>query len=156
MLIGALAGRSDPLQPLAGLTTQPTAAANQPPARQEFTRIKTVADLNLAVEEASASGRPVMLDFYADWCVSCKEMERYTFNDAGVQAELGRAVLLQADVTANDDADQALLEHFGILGPPTIVFFDGAGRELPGYRVVGYKAAEEFRAHVVRAFGVQT
>ena len=76
---------------------------------------------------AQAAGQPVMLDFYADWCVSCKEMERYTFTDAGVQAELARAVLLQADVTANDAEDQALLQHFGILGPPTIVFFDAAG-----------------------------
>jgi thiol:disulfide interchange protein DsbD len=97
-----------------------------------------------------------MLDFYADWCVSCKEMERYTFTDPGVQAELARAVLLQADVTANDEADRALLQRFGILGPPTIVFFGADGLERHEYRVVGFKPAEEFRAHLAQAFGVST
>jgi thiol:disulfide interchange protein DsbD len=94
-----------------------------------------------------------MLDFYADWCVSCKEMERYTFTDAGVQAEFARARLLQADVTANDAEDQALLQRFGILGPPTILFFDTAGRERQEFRVVGFKPADEFRAHAAQAFG---
>jgi thiol:disulfide interchange protein DsbD len=119
----------------------------------DFVRIKTVADLERAVAGASAAGRPVMLDFYADWCVSCKEMERFTFTDAGVQTELARAVLLQADVTANDAEDQALLQRFGILGPPTIVFFDATGRELADYRVVGFMKAGQFRAHVAQAFG---
>jgi thiol:disulfide interchange protein DsbD len=151
MLIGALAGRSDPLQPLAGLG--PGAGIASDAGHVTFKRIKTVADLEREVSAASATGRPVMLDFYADWCVSCKEMERFTFSDPGVQAEFGRAVLLQADVTANDAEDQALLQHFSILGPPTIVFFDTDGRERPEYRVVGFKAAEEFRAHVVQAFG---
>lgn len=151
LLIGALAGRSDPLQPLAGLGATGGAA----PAAEHavFRRIKTVADLEREVAAASAAGRPVMLDFYADWCVSCKEMERYTFTDPGVQAEFARAVLLQADVTANDAEDQALLQHFGILGPPTILFFDAGGRELDGFRVVGFKPAAEFRAHLAAAFG---
>jgi len=112
-----------------------------------------VADLEREVAAASAAGKPVMLDFYADWCVSCIEMEKFTFTDPGVQAEFERAVLLQADVTANDDVDQALLQHFGILGPPTIVFFDANGRERPEYRVVGFKKAEEFRPHIAQAFG---
>jgi thiol:disulfide interchange protein DsbD len=94
-----------------------------------------------------------MLDFYADGCVSCKEMERYTFTDAGVQAEFARATLLQADVTANDAEDQALLQRFGILGPPTIVFFDATGRERPEFRIVGFKEADEFRRHIAQAFG---
>jgi thiol:disulfide interchange protein DsbD len=94
-----------------------------------------------------------MLDFYADWCVSCIEMEKFTFTDPGVQAEFARATLLQADVTANDAEDQALLKHFGILGPPTIVFFDASGRERPEFRVVGFKKAEEFRPHIALAFG---
>ena len=94
-----------------------------------------------------------MLDFYADWCASCKEMERYTFPDPGVRAELDRAVLLQADVTANDAEDQALLKQLGILGPPSIVFFDASGRERPELRVVGFKPAAEFRTHLARAFG---
>ena len=126
MLIGALAGRSDPLQPLAGLGAG--GAAGLAVAHTEFTRIKTLADLERELQAAQAAGQPVMLDFYADWCVSCKEMERYTFTDAGVQAEFARARLLQADVTANDAEDQALLQRFGILGPPTILFFDTAGR----------------------------
>jgi thiol:disulfide interchange protein DsbD len=97
-----------------------------------------------------------MLDFYADWCVSCKEMEHYTFPDAGVQAEFSRAVLLQADVTVNDAEDQALLHHFGILGPPSILFFDARGRERRELRVVGFKPADEFRAHLRRAFAAGT
>ena len=151
MLIGALAGRSDPLQPLAGLGRGAAVVADA--AHIEFKRVKTVADLEREIAAASAAGRPVMLDFYADWCVSCIEMERYTFSDAAVQSELARAVLLQADVTANDADDQALLQHFSILGPPTIVFFGADGRERPEYRVVGFKPADEFRAHVARAFG---
>ena len=153
MLIGALAGRSDPLQPLAGLGAGGERAAGE---HVSFTRVKTVAELEQQLAAASAAGRPVMLDFYADWCVSCKEMERYTFTDPGVQAEFARALLLQADVTANDDADQALLKHFGILGPPTIVFFGADGRERSEYRIVGFKPADEFRAHLAGAFGVAT
>jgi thiol:disulfide interchange protein DsbD len=150
LLIGALAGRSDPLQPLAGLGRG--GAAPEAAAHVEFARVKTLADLERELAAARAAGQPAMLDFYADWCVSCKEMERFTFTDAGVQAEFARARLLQADVTANDDEDQALLKHFGILGPPTIVFFDPSGRERPEYRVVGFKKAEEFRPHLAAAF----
>jgi thiol:disulfide interchange protein DsbD len=150
MLIGALSGRSDPLQPLAGIGAG--AAKTAEGTHAAFTRIKTVADLEREVAAASAAGTPVMLDFYADWCVSCKEMERFTFTDAGVQAEFARAKLLQADVTANDAEDRALLQRFGILGPPTIVFFDASGREQPEFRVVGFKQADEFRQHIARAF----
>jgi thiol:disulfide interchange protein DsbD len=149
-LVGALSGRSDPLQPLAGLGADGKAPET---AHAAFTRIKTVADLEREVAAASAAGTPVMLDFYADWCVSCKEMERFTFTDPGVQAEFARAKLLQADVTANDAEDQALLQHFGILGPPTIVFFDATGRERNEFRVVGFKQADEFRRHIAQAFG---
>jgi thiol:disulfide interchange protein DsbD len=151
MLIGALAGRSNPLQPLAGIGVSGASSSTGEVAR--FKRIKTVADLEREVASATASGRPAMLDFYADWCVSCKEMEHYTFPDPGVRAALDRAVLLQADVTANDAEDQALLQHFGILGPPSILFFDASGAERPELRVVGFKPADEFRAHLRRAFG---
>jgi thiol:disulfide interchange protein DsbD len=151
MLIGALAGRSDPLQPLAGLTAGGTAGPLE--SHVEFKRIKTLADFERELQAAQVAGQPVMLDFYADWCVSCKEMERFTFTDAGVQAEFARARLLQADVTANDAEDQALLQHFGILGPPTILFFDTAGRERAEFRVVGFKPADEFRLHLAQAFG---
>jgi thiol:disulfide interchange protein DsbD len=92
-----------------------------------------------------------MLDFYADWCVSCKEMERYTFSDPAVIAEMDRFVLLQADVTANDEQDQALIQgRFGIPGPPAILFFDTSGQELDDYRVIGFKPAQEFLDHLRR------
>ncbi|GIK35466.1 MAG: hypothetical protein AMXMBFR45_05270 [Gammaproteobacteria bacterium] len=150
LLVGTLAGSRDPLQPLAGLqagSTQPAAA------RPAFQRIKTVADLEQALAAAGQAGKPLMLDFYADWCTSCIEMERYTFSDPAVQAALSGAVLLQADVTANDDADQALLRHFGIFGPPSIIFFGPDGQERGGYRVVGFKDAAAFASHVRSAFG---
>jgi thiol:disulfide interchange protein DsbD len=149
MLVGALAGRSDPLQPLAGVVGHADGTTEQ---RLALKRIKSVADFDRELAAAQAAGRPLMLDFYADWCVSCKEMEDQTFTDPGVQAELARAVLLQADVTANDDEDQALLEHFGILGPPTIVFFAAQGPERRDFRVVGFQPASEFRPHAARAF----
>ena len=145
LMIGGLSGQTNPLQPLkfAGSTQQ----------AMEFKRIKTVADLEREVQQASAAGRTVMLDFYADWCVSCKEMEHYTFVDQAVQQNLGDTLLLQADVTQNDDADQALLRYFNIYGPPTIVFFDDTGNEKPEYRVVGFMSADEFARHVGLAVG---
>jgi thiol:disulfide interchange protein DsbD len=117
-----------------------------------FQRIKTVADLDAAVASATAAGKPVMLDFYADWCVSCKEMEKFTFNDAAVQAALAGAVLLQADVTANDEADKALLARFEIFGPPTIAFFGRDGVERKNFRLVGFAPAPRFAEHVKSAF----
>ena len=121
----------------------------------EFRKIKTVADLDREVAAAAAAGKPVMLDFYADWCVSCKEMERYTFTDAAVQQALANAVLLKADVTANDDDDQALLQRFGIFGPPTIAFWRTDGVEQKNYRVVGFMPAAEFAKVAAEATGAQ-
>src|SRR5690606_19986100 len=112
---------------------------------------KTVEDLEREVANAAAMNKPVMLDFYADWCISCKEMERYTFPTTEVRQALGDTVLLQADVTANDEADQALLKRFGLYGPPGIIFFDRAGQELPHLRVIGFKNAADFAAIVQRA-----
>ncbi len=152
LLIGAASGSHDPLQPLGHLRNG-TGAATANAHGLAFDRIKTVADLDARIAAAVASGRPVMLDFYADWCVSCKEMEKYTFTDAGVQSALANAVLLQADVTANDDHDQALLARFGIFGPPTIAFFDTRGVELKNFRLVGFVPAGGFRDHVAAAFG---
>ncbi|HLS81252.1 MAG TPA: thioredoxin family protein, partial [Steroidobacter sp.] len=148
LLIGAASGGRDPLQPL---DTLRAGAGPGVPVEQQglaFQRIKTVADLEDALSSARAGGRSVMLDFYADWCVSCKEMERYTFADPGVQAALTGVVLLQADVTANDAEDQALLRRFEIFGPPTIAFFGADGVERRAYRLVGFAPAERFREHV--------
>jgi len=107
----------------------------------KFVRVASVAELEA---ELAAPGRPVMLDFYADWCVSCKEMEAFTFSDARVKAKFERMLLLQADVTANTAEHKALLKRFSLFGPPGIVFFDAQGRELRGLRVIGYQNAERF------------
>ena len=112
-----------------------------------------MADLEQAVAGARSEGRPVLLDFYADWCVSCKEMEKYTFPDPAVQAALADALVLQADVTAVDADDQALMQRFGIIGPPTIMFFTADGIEQTSRRIVGFKPAADFAAHVSAVFG---
>ena len=140
LVVGAASGGSDPFNPLKGLVAGPGAQA--PLA---FKPVKGLDGLNAELEHAAASGRSVMLDFYADWCVSCKEMERYTFPDEAVRRALAGAVLLKADVTANDERDRALLSHFGLFGPPAILFFGADGRERPRYRVIGFVAAEGFR-----------
>src|SRR5690606_32366509 len=103
-----------------------------------------------ALAAARSAGRPVMVDFTADWCVSCKELERYTFPDPTVVAALEPFVLLRADVTANDPDDKALLDYFDSFGPPTIAFFDGKGQARDGFTLVGFKPAEEFAEHVLR------
>ena len=110
-------------------------------ARTAWTRVASVADLD---QRLASAGRPVMLDFYADWCVSCKEMEKLTFSDLRVRAEFDRMLLLQADVTAANDKDRALLKRFSLFGPPGIIFFDAQGREIPGLRVIGYQPPERF------------
>jgi len=157
LLIGALAGRSDPLQPLAGVVGSSTSGSGVANGRAEhggipFKRIKSVADLDREIATAQAAGKTVMLDFYADWCVSCKEMEKHTFPEAAVQAALRDTMLLQADVTANDTTDQALMQRFGILGPPSILFFGLDGAEKTDYRVVGFKPADQFAPHIRQAF----
>ena len=145
LITGVFLGGRDPLAPI------PQLAA--PQKTLEFTRIKTVDDLDRAIAAAAAEGRPAMLDFYADWCVSCKEMERYTFTDAAVQSALANAVLLKADVTENDEADQALLRRFEIFGPPTIAFWGSDGVERKNYRVVGFMKADEFARVAAEATG---
>ncbi len=149
MLVGAAAGGKDTLQPLRGLLgTGGAAAAGAPIA---FKRIKTVADLDRELAGARAAGRPVMLDFYADWCVSCKELERDTFSDPAAIGALARFVLLQADVTANDAADRALMQgRFKLPGPPAMLFFDATGAEAAGRRLVGFTPAPQFVAHLRR------
>jgi thiol:disulfide interchange protein DsbD len=148
MLIGAAAGGRDTVQPLRGVLGGGPGAMHQELA---FKRIKSNGDLDREIAAAGAAGRPVMLDFYADWCVSCKEMEKYTFSDPDVIQTLSRAVLLQADVTANDEDDQALLQRFDLIGPPSILFFGADGVERTAYRTVGFMRAAPFQAHVEAA-----
>ncbi len=144
-LIGALSGARDILRPL-GNTSRVEAQA---PATLQFTRVMDVADLDRRI--AQAGGQAVMLDFYADWCVSCKEMERFTFHDPAVQAKLKQVLLLQADVTANSEADSALLKRFGLYGPPGILFFDAQGKEMEDFRVIGYQDAAQFLKSLEKA-----
>ena len=153
LLVGSLAGGDSMLRPLASLNSGGGVAYVEEHRGLDFQRIKTTADLDAALASAAANGQSAMLDFYADWCVSCIEMEEYTFTDGGVQNALSNTVLLQADVTANDDEDQALLERFGVFGPPTIIFFGGDGMQRNGYEVVGYMKAKEFEIHVRKATG---
>jgi len=138
-LIGALSGARDILRPLAGLQAGGTGTAH---TATPFERVKGTAALDARI--AKADGKVVMLDFYADWCISCKEMERLTFSDPAIRARLDQAVLLQADVTPNDAEDKALLQRYQLFGPPAILFFDAQGRELSDLRVVGYQDAARF------------
>jgi len=151
MMVGAASGGQDPLQPLRG--TSLPGLAGGPNARQAdlpFRKVASVEDLDRELEAAKAAGKPAMLDFYADWCVSCKEMEKYTFSVPAVQQALANYVLLKADVTQNSEADQALLHRFGIYGPPTTAFFSAAGRECRAFRLVGYVKADDFGSHLAR------
>jgi thiol:disulfide interchange protein DsbD len=144
LAIGAATGANDPLRPLAGVLGAQHSTL-------QFERVKSVADLQRVVTQANSDGRIVMLDFYADWCVSCIEMERETFVAPAVHAALNDAVLIQADVTAYDAADKALLERFGLHGPPAILFFGLDGRERRAFRVIGFMDADEFASHAIRA-----
>ena len=140
LLAGVLGGSRDLLQPLA-VFKGGAAAGQTGQAGLAFRKVSSPAELDAAI--AAAAGRPVMLDFYADWCVSCKEMERFTFSDAAVQARLRDVVLLKADVTANSADDRALLARFNLFGPPGIVFFDAEGREQR-FRVIGFEDKDAF------------
>jgi thiol:disulfide interchange protein DsbD len=155
LILGAATGARDPLNPLRNLNTSaalPGTAAHTS-RHLQFQRIKNIADLEQAMQASSAAGKPAMLDFYADWCTYCIKMEDDTFSDPAVQAALAGVTLLQADVTANDAEDLALLNHFNLFAPPAILFFDAAGRELDNARLVGFLDADEFLEHVQGAFG---
>jgi thiol:disulfide interchange protein DsbD len=138
-LVGVVSGGRDPLAPLAHL-----AGGKAHEAPLAFQRVKTVQQLDAVL--AQTGGKTVMLDFYADWCVSCKEMEKLTFVDPQVRAKLANTLLLQVDVTANDADDKAMLKRFGLFGPPGIILFDKQGKEIAGARVIGFQDAAKFAA----------
>ena len=144
-LVGASTGGHDPWAPLGHLGSQGVVVEH----KQEFVRVKSLAELDAAL--AKNGGKPAMLDFYADWCVSCKEMEKLTFPDSQVQAKMSAMLLLQADVTANNDDDRALLKHFGLFGPPGIILFDKGGKEISGARVIGFQDAARFNQSLNRS-----
>ncbi len=162
LVVGVSAGGRDLFQPLAPLTgatpaastgfatragSGATAASGQAAVRQQFTKVSSVAELDNLLANTD---RPVMLDFYADWCVSCLEMEKFTFSDPGVAGQMSRLLLVQADVTKNTPDDRALLKRFKLFGPPGIIFFDAQGRELDNARVVGFKKPGDFGAVLER------
>jgi thiol:disulfide interchange protein DsbD len=145
-LVGAAFGGKDTLQPLRGVIAAGGIAGQAEHAA--FKQIKTVADLDRELAAAKAAGKSVMLDFYADWCVYCKDMERKTFPDPAVAKLMGQMVLLQADVTKQDDADKALQARARIPAPPAMLFWDAQGNELNNYRLLGFKGPGEFAAHL--------
>jgi thiol:disulfide interchange protein DsbD len=145
-VVGAASGATDPLQPLAHFAARSDIDAS--PGMPRFQRVKSVDELDAALRTA---GRPVMLDFYADWCVSCKEMERFTFTDPAVQKKLAGALLLKADVTANNADDRALLKRFSLFGPPGTIFFDAGGKEIREARVIGYEKSGRFVETLAKA-----
>ncbi|MCX7174807.1 MAG: protein-disulfide reductase DsbD [Proteobacteria bacterium] len=146
LLLGALGGGRDPLQPLSFMRFGAAASESR---GVKFERVKSLAELDARIQ---AAGRPILLDFYADWCVSCKEMERFTFTDPAVATRMNRMLLLQADVTANSNDDKALLKRFGLFGPPGIIFFDVKGQETQNLRVVGFQDAALFGSVLDKAF----
>ena len=153
LIVGMLAGSRDLLQPLdvfKGGTAGGAVAAEQ--KGLPFEKVKDVAELDARLAAAKADGKTVMLDFYADWCVSCKEMERFTFSDAKVQTRLADTVLLKADVTANTDADRALLKRFGLFGPPGLIFWTADGTQSD-FKVIGFEKTDKFLASIDAALG---
>ncbi|CAG9186579.1 Thiol:disulfide interchange protein DsbD [Cupriavidus pampae] len=158
VLVGLASGGRDPLQPLSHFSVSGNeggAGGAREQSSVRFERIRSVAELDARVAAAAAAGRPVMLDFYADWCVSCKEMEKFTFSDAKVGARMAQLTLLQADVTANNADDRALLKRFNLFGPPGIILFGADGQERP-VRVIGYQSADRFLDSLERAFGASS
>ena len=142
LLIGFSMGNNNPLKPLQGFSVNNAQAAEE--QGLVFERVASLAALEARIQQASANHQPVMLDFYADWCISCKEMEAYTFTDPKVKQALAGFVLLQADVTKNSDDDKALLAKFNLIGPPAILFFGADNQENTAHRVIGYQDAETF------------
>ena len=149
-IIGAASGGNDWMKPLKNLRS---AGQVNTAEHVAFERIKSLADLEAAVAVANQAGKPAMLDFYADWCVECVRMERNTFGEPEIQALFGQIKPLQADVTPNDETDQALMAKYDVIGPPAILFFDRKGKELPEYRLVGFFDVDEFATHLRKVLG---
>ena len=152
LMVGASSGSENFYKPLESFASA-SGNATKSEDKLVFKRIKSVADLDRELDLAAQNGQSTMLDFYADWCIECIRMESNTFTQANVHQALNKVVLLQADVTANDDTDKELLRRFGIYGPPAILFFDRNGDERTAYRMFGYANAEKFTAHVNKAVG---
>ena len=153
LLLGALGGSRDILQPLTvyqGALAGPTGTPLAPAKGLAFDKVKDTVELDARLQAAKAAGKTVMLDFYADWCVSCKEMEKFTFSDVKVQNRLQETVLLKADVTGNTEADKALLKRFGLFGPPGIIFWNAQGQQS-NHKVIGYEQTDKFLASIDRA-----
>jgi thiol:disulfide interchange protein DsbD len=153
LIFGATSGGRDPFNPLRNINTAVTVSGSRAQTSQhlQFQRIKSLDDFTAAVQNSMADGKPVMLDFYADWCTYCIKMEEYTFPDPQVQQALADVTLLQADVTDNDETDIALLNHFKLFAPPAILFFGTDGQERQEHRLVGFLEADEFLEHVQKA-----
>ncbi len=143
MIIGAAMGSKNPWQPLAVVQQYYTGTKAEQQGLK-FDRVKSITDVKQAIKIAKSQHRPVMLDFYADWCVACKEMEATTFKSKKVKTALKNTLLLQADVTANDATDKTLERYYGVVAPPTILFFDTKGNEIKSARIVGETGPKEF------------
>lgn len=149
-IVGAFSGNDDPVHPIrfGSANTATISSTEKIDPHALFKPIKTIADVEREIAAANAAGKTVMLDFFADWCVACFEFAKYTFPQPDVQFALQNTVLLQADVTANDEADRALLSHYQVKGLPSILFFDRNGQEWSQQRVTGFLKADAFAQHL--------
>ncbi|WP_307190082.1 protein-disulfide reductase DsbD [Arcobacter sp. LA11] len=148
VFVGAVSGASNPLDPLSKLTSK-TVVGQVDTSKLKWNYVKTNAQIDAAVK---ASSKPVMLDFYADWCISCKELEGITFKDPKVLAKLNEFTLIKADVTKNTDDDKAMQKRFSVVGPPALIFWDKDNKEIKSSQIVGYKNAEDFLKIVNKHF----